>query len=212
MDKKTSNLKLPYDAIVFDLGNVLINYTFTRTFEKWADLTEYSFDFFQKNYKFDSVLYDYEIGKLSSMEYFTYLTEVLGIEWDFSVFKLGWNNIHLGIPNGILPILEQLESKYPLYILSNTNALHASHWKSHFTQITRFFNQIFCSHEMKCHKPESKIYSKLINQIDCEPARILFFDDVPNNVIGAQNIGIDAYLVKNPSEIYQILIKKSILS
>ena len=211
VDKKFSTQKFEYDAIVFDLGNVLINYTFARTFEKWAELTGYSSDFFQKKYKFDSFLYEYEIGKLSSEDYFSYLTQLFCIDWNFSIFEQGWNNIHLGVPKGILPLLENLEKKYSLYILSNTNILHASYWKSQFPQITRFFTQIFCSHELHCHKPEPVIYQKVLEQIRCDPDKILFFDDVPKNVLGAQKIGIEAYTVKNPSEIREILVKKTIL-
>ena len=101
MTLKNSNSLPLVDAILFDLGNVLINYTFARTFEKWAELTPHSLRFFQSKFQFDQKLFEYEVGSISSEEYFAYLTALFEIDWKFEIFEQGWNNIHIGVPDGI---------------------------------------------------------------------------------------------------------------
>jgi len=199
-----------YKAIVFDIGNVLVNFNFNRTFEKWAELTEYSYDFFHSRFQFDQNLYAYEIGQISSREYFNYLTNHFQIDWTFNIFKEGWNYCLIGIPDGIFPILDQIMRKYPLYILSNTNDLHTSYRKLHYSNLFKYFTDRFLSHNLNHHKPEPEIYKKMLGLIQCIPEQVIFFDDVQENVKSARILGIKAFQVKNPLEIQQILIKLDI--
>jgi putative hydrolase of the HAD superfamily len=60
-----------------------------------------------------------------------------------------------------------------------------------------------------CHyniiKPEREIYQVLINALDCAPEEIVFFDDIPINVEGAQKSDITAYVWKDAKTAREIL-------
>ena len=42
-----------YQAILFDWGNVILDFSYDLTFKKWAELTPFDYDFFRTNFKFD---------------------------------------------------------------------------------------------------------------------------------------------------------------
>jgi glucose-1-phosphatase len=190
-----------YQAILFDLGNVLLNYSFDLTFQKWAELTSYTPEYFKNHFQFDGKLLEYEKGHITSMVYFHYVTIMLEIKWTYEIFKTGWNAIHIGIPDGIYALLENLKSNYKLYILSNTNELHADFWKSHFSPLLRHFEGIYCSHELHAHKPEPEIFQMVSHLIKIPLEQLLFIDDMPENVSGAKKIGLDAILATSPSQL-----------
>jgi putative hydrolase of the HAD superfamily len=60
-------------------------------------------------------------------------------------------------------------------------------------------------------KPEREIYQLLISALDCAPQEIVFFDDIPVNVEGAQEAGITAYLWKNAETARGILKSLDVL-
>jgi putative hydrolase of the HAD superfamily len=47
-------------------------------------------------------------------------------------------------------------------------------------------------------KPEEAIYRILLSALACEPAELVFFDDMPVNVDAARSLGIQAFLWKDP--------------
>ncbi len=194
-----------YRAIIFDLGNVLLRYSFELMFQKWADLTSDSFDcvFFKTHFQFDNQLRAYEKGLISTQEYFAHVTEMLGIAWDFSDFKAGWEYILIGVPKEIFPMLDRLKPNYQLYILSNTNELHANLWRRDYTSLLAYFDGIFCSHELHLHKPDPQIYSEVARRIAIPPEHLLFVDDMERNVISARTVGIDAIHAQNPAQIVE---------
>ena len=46
-------------------------------------------------------------------------------------------------------------------------------------------------------KPDPAIYDLCLQQLNCEPQRVLFFDDRPRNVEAAQTLGIEAYVFES---------------
>jgi putative hydrolase of the HAD superfamily len=47
-------------------------------------------------------------------------------------------------------------------------------------------------------KPEEPIYRRLLSALDCEPAELVFFDDMQINIDKARSLGIQAFLWKDP--------------
>ena len=58
----------------------------------------------------------------------------------------------------------------------------------------RFFDQCFYSHKMNAWKPEKEIYKQVEATIGLERSEFIFIDDNSNNVIGAKELGWQAYL------------------
>ncbi|MFP3089768.1 HAD family phosphatase [Treponema sp. TIM-1] len=52
--------------------------------------------------------------------------------------------------------------------------------------------------EVGAIKPEEVIYRRLLSALDCEPAELVFFDDMQINIDKARSLGIRAFLWKDP--------------
>jgi len=180
-----------YTAIIFDWGNVILDFSYDLTFKKWAELTPFDFEFFETHFKFDKILVEFEKGNISSQEYFNYVSKLLDISWNFEIFESGWNSIYVGINSQMESLLKRLKQNYNLYLLTNTNELHANCWKKKYPDILSNFDVLFCSYELHSHKPEPEIYEDVLKKIDIDPKYILFVDDNKENVLGAKQIGID---------------------
>lgn len=68
-----------------------------------------------------------------------------------------------------------------LYLLSNTNQLHADYFLRQYPVFERFHGCVF-SHEVGCAKPEPEIYQTAIRKLGLQPARTVYVDDLPANV------------------------------
>ena len=194
-------------AILWDWGNCILDFSYDLTFKKWAELTPFDFNFFKNNFKFDKKLVEYEKGNISSQEYFKYITKLLDISWDFDTFEIGWNSIYIGFDNQIISLLKRLKQKYKLYLLTNTNELHANCWKKKYPDILNSFDGIFCSHELHSHKPESQIYKDVLKKIAIDPQYVLFVDDNEENVLGAKEVGIDGIVAISAEQIIKEMEK-----
>ena len=199
-----------YQAILFDFGNVILDFSYDLTFKKWAEETPYDYNFFRTHFKFDQQLVEYEKGEISSEEYFNYVSKLLNMSWNFETFERGWNSIYIGINNQIASLLKRLKKNYKLYLLTNTNELHANCWKKNYPDILKTFNGIFCSHELHSHKPELEIYEDVLKKIDIDSKYVLFVDDNKENVLGAKQVGIDGIVAISAEQIINEMEKLSI--
>ncbi len=200
-------------AIIFDLGNVLINYSFDRAFQKWAELTDHPPEFFATNFQYDETLWQFERGQITPEEYHQYLSKTMNIsgDWDYEIFKEGWIFVNIGLNQKAVELLPLLEKKYLLYVLSNTNELHIESVTKDYPHLFRHFKQKFYSHDLSVRKPDAEIYEKVIKIIDLPPHEILFIDDMVENIRGAEQVGIQGIVMPSPAELKEILIKNGIL-
>ena len=192
---------MAYTTILFDWGNVILNFSYDLTFKKWAEITLYDYKFFKTHFKFDKKMVEYEKGNISSQEYFKHVKQLLNISWSFETFSRGWNSIYIGINGKIIPLLKRLKKNYKLYLLTNTNELHTKCWKKKYSDILDSFEGIFCSHELHSHKPEPKIFEDVLKEINIDPKYVLFVDDNKENVLSAKKAGIDGIVAFSAEQI-----------
>ncbi|MBN1801411.1 MAG: HAD family phosphatase [Candidatus Lokiarchaeota archaeon] len=193
----------PIKAIVFDLGDVLIEHSFTRAFLKWSELTQIPQDLFQEGFKYEDPLMErFERGQISAEDFFQHLTQKLNINWAFSEFKQGWLHAIDEVNPESYTLLEKLKARFELHVLSNTNELHAKDILVRFPKLFAYFNRIFFSNELYARKPEKEIYRKMIEQLDMPPEQILFIDDNERNLIGASEFGIQTVQMQSYSQLY----------
>ncbi len=200
-------------AILFDLGNVLINYSFDRAFVKWAELTSHPKELFKSHFNYeDPELHQLEKGNISPQDYHKILSEKLEISWEYSHFVEGWNYVNIGVNEDLFPVLETLKKKFPLYVLSNTNLLHANNITSRFPKLFSYFKKNFFSHELHARKPDREIFDQIITSLHLEASELLFIDDLIANVQGAQNIGITAILMESNTQLISKLATMGLLN
>lgn len=183
-------------AIVFDLGNVLIELDNARYAGGWPNDIGANHEDFEAWVAGERLWYAYETGAVSTADFMGQLTQRLGLSP--KLVTEYWNSLLVGLLPGVVETLEVLRKRYPLYILSNTNETHIEWVRDHLSNLgygdyeTRWFEHAFYSYEMGSVKPEPSIYRQAQVRIGRPPEQLLFIDDRSENVEAARAAGWQA--------------------
>jgi len=193
------------DALLFDLGRVVIDIDFSRAIDCWAGHAGCRPSEIAARYVRDEDYQRHETGAISDAEYFASLRTSLGIDLSDAQFLEGWNAIFAGEMPDIADQLTRAARHLPLYAFSNTNAAHVAHFPTVYADVLKHFREIFLSSSIGLRKPDAAAYDHVVKAIGVPASRIVFFDDVAENVEGARAVGIHAVQVKSPADIAQTL-------
>jgi putative hydrolase of the HAD superfamily len=196
----------PVDALLFDLGNVVVDIDFSRAFEVWACAAGVPAAVIAERFAFDQAYETHECGEIGGSEYFRSLRESLRIELSDQQFLAGWNAIFVQPTPGMPELLRTLASVMPLYLFSNTNALHHAFWSREYRNLLEHFSMIFCSHQLGARKPSPAVFRKVADAVAVAPRRLAFFDDLPENVAGAREAGLVGFHVTSVADLRRALI------
>ncbi len=201
MKKKEPAIK----AVLFDLGNVLLNYDAVKSANCFAKACKVPRVKVWIHFFTSPTEKAYTRGHISSYEFYRHAKQVLKFPVNYKTFCQYWNDIFWE-NEGMDGLLAKLKRHYPLYLISNTNALHFNYIKKKFT-VLRHFKKTFPSHEVGHRKPEPEIYEKVLTKIRLQPEETVFIDDVPKFVEGARNVGMHAIRFRNKKQLIRDLTK-----
>jgi glucose-1-phosphatase len=184
----------PIEVILYDLGNVILPFNHFQIAEKLSRFSQRKE--FQDPSKMFSYLFDfekgavngYEVGKVSSLEFFQSLREFFQLSLSFEDFIPIWNEIFIEDQEVSRIILSQ-KGRWKLGLLSNTNPLHFDYVLAKFS-IIRVFDRWILSHEVGFKKPAVEIFQKAVQWASVEPRKILFIDDMKKHVEVAISFGM----------------------
>src|SRR5690348_4290108 len=88
---------MPIDAIIFDLGGVLVDVDFRRAIERWAAAAGVPEERLVARFRRDAAYCAHERGELDDPRYFAHLRWALGVEIANEEMLAGWNAV-LGEP------------------------------------------------------------------------------------------------------------------
>ena len=190
------------ENIIFDLGGVILNidYNLTRTaFEK---LGVTHFDEMYSQTTADKLFQNLETGKITEDHFYEELNRCTGLNLSPKEIKYAWNAMLLSFRESSLQFLEEVNSKYQLFLLSNTNFIHINAFTKMFHKRKRekafeaYFNKAFYSCEIGFRKPDSVCYECILNTVKLEPRKTLFIDDSADNIEGAKKAGMQTILLR----------------
>jgi putative hydrolase of the HAD superfamily len=182
-----------YDAVVLDLGGVIIPLHRERSESAFRALKAEGFDAAYAGLQAEGFLDAFEIGAVDEVAFFQRLRDWFGVS-DERLLE-AWHSILEPIPAANLQTLEALANRVPLYLLSNTNGLHMGWIDAHLERehalpvFGGLFQQRFLSYEMGCRKPDPNIYRQVESEAGLQGKRILFIDDDANNTASASGEG-----------------------
>ena len=182
------------EVILYDLGNVILPFSHFQIAEKLSRFSQR--DEFQEPKRLFSYLFDfengaingYEIGKVSSLEFFQFLKESLQLTLRFEEFVSIWDDIFSENEEVSKIILSQ-KGKWKLGLVSNTNPLHFDYVLKKFP-ILYIFDKWILSHEIGFKKPAIEIFQRAIEWASVNPEKILFIDDMKTHVEVAISLGM----------------------
>ena len=193
------------EALLFDLGGVLIELDWDRVFEHWASCCGADAAALRARFSFDEPYERHEVGEISAREYFQALRGSLGIDIPNDEFRAGWERVFAGPVQPTLDLVRRVDPAMPLYIFSNTNAAHHAAWAHDYAEALRIFRRAFTSHELGLRKPRRAAFERVAREIGVPTERILFFDDTESNVQGAREAGLAAVHVRGPEDVERAL-------
>ena len=193
------------DALLFDLGRVVLDIDFSRVVRCWA--RHAGCEPIQLGPRFirDELYRRHEKGEVSDAAFFAGLRSSLGIEISDAQFLEGWNAIFVGVIPGINQLLARAATRLPLYAFSNTNVPHVAHFSGQYAEVLGHFREIFLSSTIGLRKPDAEAYDHVVQAIGVPAERIVFFDDLDENIDGARQRGLKAVLVRSPDDVARAL-------
>jgi putative hydrolase of the HAD superfamily len=193
------------DGLLFDLGRVVLDIDFNKTLICWADHAGCEPAYLVGRFARDEIYQRHEKGEIGDAEFFAALRSSLGIGLSDAQFLEGWNAIFAGEMPGIAPLLARAAKRLPLYAFSNTNGAHAEHFSVRYAGVLRHFREIFLSSDIGLRKPDAAAYDHVVKAIGIPAGRIVFFDDLAENIDGARARGLTAVHVTSPEDVAEAL-------
>ena len=196
------NLKI--NTILFDMYGVIlceskgnfIPYTYTH-----FDQSEY--DRITGLFKEKMLFTRAALGEMTSDEFLT---------------QLGYANPHfhmmdyidnyLTLDEGFITFAEKYASLYDFVLLSND----VSEWSEYITEhhgLNRYFKHKIVSGDVKCRKPDRKIYEIALETIGKSPEECIFVDNSVKNLRVAGELGIQSILFNRDKEEYEGVVVNS---
>lgn len=178
-------------AIVFDLGNVLINFDWEIAVKKLNSLKEGAGD---KSWKFlkghSNIIKNFETGRISPEEFLDEFKSELNLNCSNETLSKIFSEIFS--PNQFLiDRLPYFKKRFKLYLLSNTNVIHRQFgWgKYNFLNV---FDKLFLSYEIGFVKPEAGIFEFVEKVIEASKSELIYIDDIIDYVKTAGERGWNA--------------------
>ncbi|MCU0404627.1 MAG: HAD family phosphatase [Chitinophagaceae bacterium] len=182
--------------IIFDLGGVLLNLDFERTFRMFEDLGVHNFkQYFQQSHS-NPLFAALETGMVEEQAFFEGFRNATQLPLSDGDIENAWNAMLLDFRERSMEYLDGLKQDYRLFLLSNTNIIHLKAFREiHYRQFGNHgfddhFEKAWYSHELGLRKPGIGCYEAVLQKHELDPGETLFIDDTLINIEGAQKAGI----------------------
>ena len=200
----------PINAIIFDLGGVLLDINYWLTIKAFNNLGCSDFESIYTQQKQSQLFDDFETGKVSSETFRKSLQKQMQFSISNVEFDNAWNKMLLQLPEQRIELLEKLNKKFSLFLLSNTNEIHIKAFKKiisssiGYERFENCFKKVYFSSEIGNRKPNASCFEMVLSENKLSAAKTLFVDDSIQHVEGAYKIGIKTLLIESGEELVSI--------
>ena len=193
-------------AIIFDLGNVLIDFDHRIAAQRISRYTDKKPEEICALFFASPITALFEEGRISAQKFFREVKEMLNLKLSYNRFLPIWNEIfYLSQKNKqIYDLAKRLKKSYKLALLSNINILHFRYLKHSFS-VFDAFHYIITSFELKVCKPHPLIYQKTLDILKVHPKSVFYTDDRAELVENANRLGLRGFVFKNVEQLYEDL-------
>lgn len=196
--------------ILFDLGGVILNLDRDAALNAFKDLGFDDIELVLKDFKQAGTFLKFEDGTINAPTFRDEIRSHIGKDVSDADIDSAWGKMTSHIEPGMLELLVELRTKYRVFLLSNTNPIHIDICNPMFEMdgklgFSSFFEQCFYSFELRCCKPEPKIFLDVLQLADIEASETLFVDDSEANLLSASSLGFLTQFVSSPKDVKQCL-------
>lgn len=191
---------LPTDpeAIIFDLGGVIIDIDPSCSLQAFAELTNKPVEQVARSIEQAGVFEQYESGMVDDHAFFDLLRTTLDTQASSEVLQHAWNTLLGSIPLHKIEAIRKLSEQYRIFLLSNTNKIHFEAVQEilyHSAGLPSFdvlMEGVVLSYEVGMRKPDASIYTYVLDTFSLQPSKTVFIDDNVPNIEAAAALGIAA--------------------
>lgn len=184
-------------TLIFDMYGVILE-------ESKGNFIPYTYNHFDES-EYERITRQFRVEKLFSKAGNGEITSddflsMLGFK-DTQYHMRDYIENHLTLDAGFIPFAERFVGQYEFVLLSND----VSEWSAYITEfhgLNKYFTHKIVSGDVKCRKPDKKIYELALERINKKPKECLFIDNTAKNLLVAQELGIIPVMYDRDKEEY----------
>ncbi len=177
-------------AFLFDIGNVIVRFDFTRALRAVASLSDVP-DEAAVLQRIDAVKLIYEDGRMSREAFLREAFALLKYRGTREQFIAAWQDIFWA-NEPMHALIRSLHGRFPIHLLSNTNDIHVEGLFRDFDVFGCVTTGVY-SHEVQASKPDPRIYAIACEKCGIEPKTTFFIDDLAANIEAARTAGFQTH-------------------
>ncbi len=192
-------------AIIFDLGGVILKHKATLVGDILAEIFSISPEVGMQIW--DQYRVRLLSGELSSREFFQEIKQKLNSSYSVEEILAKEHELYSAnakIDQEMLEFVKELKVKYKVYLLTDTIDIHDQFNQSR--GIYDHFDLTFRScleHTSKASGDE--FFKKALEKINLVPEECIYIDDLEENIVTAEGLGMKAILYKNLQQLKEDL-------
>ena len=197
--------------IVLDVGRVLVAWQPLETMKELG-FTEETVNILSKALFESGVWNETDRGVLSD-EDFLALAISKAPEYEAQI-RLFWDNIDKAIwqlPYVKTWIAAMKKAGYGVYILSNYGSYTYQKTREVALNFVEDVDGAIFSYEVQVIKPEPEIFQALFERFGLNPKECVFLDDLPANILGAKQMGMEGIVFMNLEDALKELEKLGVV-
>lgn len=194
-------------TIYFDLGNVLIFFSFPKMIAQIGALSGMGRSEVERLFFQNDLRGLYETGQIDTAEVYRQFQRKSPLPFSLPEFMEALSNIFT--PNHELwPLVESLKKAgIRLVLLSNTCECHFNRLYSHYPILQQFDHKIL-SFEVGACKPAPLIFQRALEVSKCSSEECFYTDDIPEFIASARECGLDGEIFTDVPTLRRQLISR----
>ena len=199
------------NAIVFDVGNVIVQYVPQDVLD--GTLPDSSYQHLLKEHFLLTPIWDeLDRGSITLDDAFQTVSPLipdhpnLYSEMSTLVDQFVY---HLPLITDTKRIMKSLRNRYPIYLLSNFQSVPFSKLRELFPFLYEVNGCVVSAH-IKMMKPDLEIYQYFLDKFSLSAKNCLFIDDRPENIAGCKAAGMDGIVFNSPDQLIEELKNRGI--
>jgi len=199
------------DALIIDLGGVILDIDIEGTFDKFKSLGIGPDQPALKLIKENKIFTGFERGEFTPVQFRNEVRKISSSEFSDEEFDEIWNSMILSYPKDRIAALEEFRFKYRTFLMSNTNEIHYHFYSKvlndsfGYEHLDELFEKAYYSHTSGIRKPDPKFFELILKENNLKAETTLFVDDFIENIEAAQSLNIQTHHISNGSSLVDLI-------
>jgi glucose-1-phosphatase len=185
-------------TVLFDLGNVIAYIDFDAFWRSLGFIHPDEAAPFSQGYK--SWTARYETGLISTDDYLAGLCSVFNYKFTTIQLEDAFSGIMLEPVEGMLDLIKLVAQTHSTALVSNTNDIHFRLSLNKYKALS-LIPKHYTSFQLCVMKPAKEFYEAIIKDQGLAASKLLFIDDIKENVEGAIYCGMCGLKFEDPAQL-----------